>query len=117
MMEQSILDSVKKMIGIVPEDDSFDSDIIININSAFMDLNQIGVGPEKGFSISNNSEQWSDFTNNNMAIESVKTYVYLKTRIVFDPPQNSIVLNSMESRLKEIEWRLSVSNSFSGGDS
>lgn len=104
----SILDSVKKNLGIPEEYTVFDPDIIMHINSAFFVLSQLGVGPEKGFSISSKYYTWDLYITNDENLEAVKTYVYLKVRITFDPPSSSFVLTSMENQIKELEWRLNV---------
>ncbi len=102
----SILDTIKKLLGIQPEYTSFDEDIIVGINSAFAALNQIGVGPTGGYMIEDNTQTWTDYittTNLNM----VKSYVYMKTRLHFDPPVGG-VLDSMNRQIAELEWRLYV---------
>ena len=104
----SILDSVKKNLGIPEEYTVFDPDIIMHINSAFFVLSQLGVGPEKGFSISSKYNTWDLYITNDENLEAVKTYVYLKVRVTFDPPSSSFVLTSMENQIKELEWRLNV---------
>lgn len=104
----SILDSVKKNLGIPAEYTVFDPDIIMHINSAFFVLSQLGVGPEKGFSISSKDDTWDSYITKDENLEAVKTYVYLKVRITFDPPSSSFVLTSMENQIKELEWRLNV---------
>lgn len=104
----SILVSIKKLLGVDEYCDHFDTDIIIHINSALMVLNQLGVGPSTGFVVTSNSETWSDFLGENKAIESVKTYVYLKTRLVFDPPQTSSVIDAINRQISELEWRINV---------
>lgn len=105
-MEDSILNTIKNMIGINDSDDSFDVAVIANINSAFFILHQLGVGTEKTFSISDATSVWSDFLpDSEEKFEAVKTYVYLKTKIVFDPPTNSFVLTSMQNQISEYEWR------------
>lgn len=105
----SILSSVKKMLGITEEYTQFDSDIIMHINSTFMVLNQLGIGPEKGFSISDKESKWSDFIpENDLRFESVKTYVGMKVRLMFDPPTSSVVTEAMNRMISELEWRLNV---------
>lgn len=106
---ESILVSIKKLLGIAEEYAHFDSDIIIHINSVFMILNQIGVGPSEGFSITGKYETWEEFTSDNIAIESVKTYIYLKVKLMFDPPSSSAVMESINRQISELEWRLNVS--------
>ena len=104
----SILDSVKKNLGISAEYTVFDPDIIMHINSAFFVLSQLGVGPEKGFSISSKDDIWDSYITKDENLEAVKTYVYLKVRVTFDPPSSSFILTSMENQIKELEWRLNV---------
>ena len=107
-MDDSILNDVKKLLGIAPDYEHFDIDIIIHINSAFMVLNQIGVGPSEGFSIRDSSSKWQDFTSDLQLIEAVRSYVYLSVRLVFDPPTTSFVLDAMKEKMKEYEWRINV---------
>ena len=102
----SILTSVKKIIGISEEDESFDLDLIIHINSVLMILNQLGVGPSKGFSISDKHSLWSDFMPEDSSIEAVKTYVALKVRLIFDPPTSSAVADAINKTISELEWRI-----------
>ena len=104
----SILISVKKMLGIAAEYTHFDADIIIHINSVFMILNQLGVGPREGFLISSDVETWDEFTNDNLTIESVKSYMYLKVGLLFDPPTSSNVLEARNRLVSELEWRLNA---------
>jgi len=104
----SILTSIKKLIGIVEEDTTFDIDIIIAINSAFTVLNQLGVGPEKGFTISDDMATWDEFLPEGQQLELVKTYIYLKVKLIFDPPSSSTVLEAFQRQVNEYEWRLNV---------
>ena len=104
----SILTSVKKIIGISEEDESFDTDLIMHINSVLMILNQLGVGPEDGFSITDKSAVWTDVIGDNKFIEAVKTFVGLKVRLIFDPPTSSAVLDSINKTISELEWRINV---------
>lgn len=103
----SILTSIKHMLGILEETDAFDIDIIAAINTAFFSLMQLGVGPSEGYSITSAREKWSDFIDRD-DIESVKMYVYLKTRLLFDPPQTHVVMDAITSQIAEYEWRLNV---------
>ena len=105
----SILISVKKMLGIMSDQKDFDQDIIIHINSVFSILSDLGVGPENGFSITDENATWSSYINDDVVIlEKVKTYMYLKVRLLFDPPQHSYLVESIKSLTAEYEWRLNV---------
>ena len=107
-MTDSILTSIKKLLGITAEDTSFDADIIMHINSVFMILAQLGVGPEEGFSISDASAVWSDFLPDGKNFAAVKSYAYLQVRLLFDQTQSSVVLNQLQDKAKELEWRLNA---------
>lgn len=107
-MEESILTSIKKLLGIAKDYDHFDTDIIMHINSVLGALTQIGVGPKTGFSISDETAIWTDFIEMNPLLEMVKSYVYLKVRLLFDPPQSSSVAEAMKNNAAELEWRISV---------
>lgn len=107
-MDESILASIKKLLGIADEYEHFDMDIIIHVNSTFSILNQLGVGPIEGFSISDKTAKWSDFIQDAKKFELVKSYVYLKVRTLFDPPTSSSVLEAMNRSISEFEWRLNV---------
>lgn len=104
----SILQSVKKMLGIEASYTQFDTDIIIHINSTLMILTQLGVGPSSGFSISGRDETWEEFAGDNPNIEGVKSYVYMKVKMMFDPPLSSSVAESINRLINEFEWRLNV---------
>lgn len=103
-----ILASIKERIGIAEDDNSFDTDIIDLINSAFADLNDIGVGPNDGFAIEDDTADWIDFSEDVRVLSSVKDFVYLTVKLTFDPPTQTSLLTSMENRLKKLEWRLNV---------
>lgn len=103
---ESILTSIKKLLGITEAYEHFDSDIVIHINSAFMTLNQLGVGPDEPFFISDEGAVWNDFLEDSKDFEAVKTYVYLKVRKAFDPPQSSAMMEAINSQIQEYEWRL-----------
>lgn len=105
---ESILTSIKKMLGIVEEYTHFDQDLIIHINSVLMILTQMGVGPSTGFSISDETATWEDFLGTDTRFESVKSYIYLKVRLLFDPPQSSALIESTNKLISELEWRLFV---------
>lgn len=105
---ESILTSIKKLLGIAEEYEHFDSDIMIHINSAFSILNQLGVGPEEGFAIKDKTAAWSDFIQDEQNIESVRSYVYLKVKLLFDPPLSSAVMESINRSINELEWRLNA---------
>jgi hypothetical protein len=105
----SILTSVKKMLGITEDYEHFDADLIMHINSVFMILTQLGVGPSEGFSIEDKSDTWDDFISTGSNLEAVKSYVYLKVKLLFDPPLSSAVMESMNRMISELEWRLNVS--------
>lgn len=107
-MTNSILDTIKAMLGIPTTDEAFDTDIIININSAFMVLHQLGVGPEDVFSIEDNTVEWDAFLTDVTMYQAVKTYIYLSVKLVFDPPSASFVLEAIKNQKLELEWRLNV---------
>lgn len=104
----SILTSVKKTLGITEEYEHFDADIIMHINSAFSILTQLGVGPCEGFSINDKNTTWSEFIGDDKRLESVKSYVYLKVKTMFDPATSSSVMESSSRLISELEWRLNV---------
>lgn len=107
-MNDSILDTIKQLLGIQSDYTAFDTDIIVHINSAFMALNQLGVGPTECFSIDGSGEEWAEFVDESIDLEAVKTYIYLKVRTIFDPPSSSVVMESMNKNISEFEWRLNV---------
>lgn len=111
---ESILTSVKKMLGITEEYEHFDVDLIMHINSVFMILNQLGIGPSKGFSITDKFATWADFIQSGENLESVKTYMYMKVKLLFDPPMSSAVMESMKQMISELEWRLNVQSELNG---
>lgn len=103
-IDGSILQTTKKLLGISPDDDAFDMDVIFAINSAFDRLNTLGIGPDEGFRIADDTAVWSDYLYDGKILDSVKTYVYFKTRLVFDPPTSSFVLESMNKQIAELEF-------------
>jgi hypothetical protein len=106
---ESILTSIKKLLGIDSAYTHFDADLIMHINSVFSILTQMGVGPTNGFSIADATATWADFISNDQKVFSmVKSYVYLKVRLLFDPPQSSAAIESINRQISEFEWRLFV---------
>lgn len=103
----SILNTIKKLLGLDASYTAFDTDVIIGINSAFSTLHQLGVGPASGFAITGATEKWDDYLDDYGTLENVKQYIYLKTRYVFDPPTGG-VLTAMDAVIKELEWRINV---------
>lgn len=101
----SILDSIKKLLGIQPEYKSFDQDIMMHINAVFVVLNQLGIGPSEGFSINSRDIKWSKYSTE-LNTNLVKTYVYLKVKLMFDPPASATLVESINAMIKELEWRL-----------
>ena len=108
MAIDSILDSTKKALGIAPDYDVFDPEIIMHINSVFSTLHQLGIGPEAGFEIEDAEVTWDQYLGNDRLLNSVRTYMYLKVKTVFDPPSTSFALNAMKEQIQEHEWRLTV---------
>lgn len=106
--EDSILQSIKKLLGLGAEQTEFDQEILMDINGVFFELQQLGVGPEEGFTIYDESEEWIDFTTNEKLLSVIKPYMYLKVRLIFDPPTSSSVLTSFENMVNRFEWRINV---------
>lgn len=110
-MEQSILKNVKKVLGLAPTYTPFDEDVIMHINAAFTVLAQLGVGPIEGFMIEDDTKVWEDFmlaAGTEYSLSLIKTYIYLKVKVLFDPPGTSFLLESANNQIKEYEWRLNV---------
>jgi hypothetical protein len=105
---QSILTSTKKMLGLLEDDTSFDLDIMLHINSVLAVLNQVGIGPEEGFTIEDSAPTWEAFVGTDKTKSLVKSYVYLKVRLLFDPPATSFAIESFKEQIGELEWRLNV---------
>ena len=104
----SILTSIKKMLGIQEDYEHFDTDLILHINSVLMTVTQIGVGPAEGFAIQDKTAVWADLTNDEKKLNSVKSFVYLKVKLLFDPPANSAAMQSLKELASEFEWRLNI---------
>lgn len=107
-MNESILTSIKKLLGITAEYTHFDTDIIMHVNTVFMTLHQLGVGPEEGFKIQNDTAVWSEYITEDDNLEAVKTYIYLKVKLLFDPPLSSAVMEANKQLISELEWRLNI---------
>lgn len=105
---ESILTSIKKLLGIAEEYDHFDADIIMHINSVFAILTQLGVGPPEGFSIEDKTKTWSDFMEENPRLGFIKSYMHLKVKLLFDPPLGSAVIEAINRAVSELEWRILV---------
>lgn len=105
----SILSDIRKLVGGDVNATDFDIDLVININSSLSILTQLGVGPKGGFKItSSGTETWENFIGDSNLLELVKTFVYLKARIVFDPPQSATTMNAFKEEIKELEWRIPI---------
>ena len=107
---ESILTSIKKLLGIAEDYTHFDNDIIMHINSVFLILTQLGVGPPEGFVVQDATALWTDFVADDKNLELIKSYTYLKVKIMFDPPLSSAVLDSTNQLIKEYEWRIQVAS-------
>ncbi len=107
MASPSILNSTKRILGIDYSYTPFDTDIITHINAIFSVLNQLGIGPDEGFFIGGDDEKWEDFQIPDIQLNLVKTYLYLRVRMLFDPPGTSYLIEAMNNQIKEYEWRLS----------
>jgi hypothetical protein len=107
-VSNSILTSTKKILGIEEDYTVFDLDIMTHINSAFSTLNQLGIGPEEGFEIGDATAEWVDFIGTDLRLNSVRTYVYLRVRLLFDPPTTSYLIDSLRKQVEELEWRLNI---------
>lgn len=105
-VDESVLNTIKKMLGPDASYTAFDTDVIVHINTALMTLQQLGVGPEEGFLITGEDEEWTDFIPKGKMLEAAKTYIYLCVKLVFDPPTNSFVVTAMNEERKMLEYRL-----------
>lgn len=104
----SILTTTKKVLGLEEAYTAFDLDVTTHINAAFATLNHLGVGPEDGFFIEDDTEQWEDIGLPNRQLHLVKSFIYLKVRMLFDPPGTSYLINAMDDQIKEMTWRLNM---------
>jgi hypothetical protein len=108
VVTESVLDSEKKLLGLDADYDVFDDDLVIHINSIFGTLHQLGVGPDPQLTITDNTTTWGEYSTNSVEIMEVRTYVYLRLRLLFDPPSSGFVYSGIESQARELEWRLIV---------
>lgn len=107
-MEQSILKSVKKMLNVEPTYTAFDLDIIMHINSTFSTLTQLGIGPSTGFMIEDDTTTWNAFLGTDLQLSNVKSYIFLRVKLIWDPPQTSFHLQAIKEQIAELEWRINV---------
>lgn len=107
-LETSILKGTKKSLGLDENYDAFDHDVITHVNAAFFTLNQLGLGPEEGFMIEDDSEEWDEFTNGRINLNAVQTYVYLRVRLLFDPPGTAHHIQAIKDQIVELEHRLKM---------
>lgn len=107
-MDDSILNTIKKQLGITEDYTVFDNDLIMHINSVFLTLNQLGAGPDKGFFIEGKTDGWTDYMDEGVLLNSIKTYVYLKVKLLFDPPGSSYAVDAINNIIKELEWRINM---------
>lgn len=105
---ESILDSIKVLLNAQHYDEAFDKELIMHINSVLMICSQLGIGPAECFSITGSTETWDQFLNGRTDVEAVKNYIYMKIRLIFDPPTNSFTLDAMKRMVEEYEWRLTI---------
>lgn len=107
-MTESILKSTKKNLNLPDDYDVFDPDVIMHINSVFSTLHQLGLGPAQGFEIEDDQAVWNDFTLGSLPLNAVKTYIFLRVRLLFDPPATSFHIQALKEQILELEWRLNV---------
>lgn len=108
----SILDSIKQMLGIGSDDTSFDLELTMHINGALMLMTQLGVGPAEGFTITSQDNTWDELLGTRTDLNLVKTAIYLRVRLMFDPPSNGFLVTSIENQIKEYEWRIEIGHIF-----
>ena len=106
--DESILAETKKVLGLDESVVVYDQDVLMHINSAIGTLSQLGIGPTGGFEVEDATAKWSDFLSTDLHLSPVKTYVYLRVRLLFDPPSNSWTTTAMKQQIEELEWRLNV---------
>ena len=109
---ESILGSIKQLLGVSTEDSYFDAEITMHINTVFSILAQLGVGPSIGYRITTPMDSWEDFLGDRTDLEFIKSYIYSKVRLMYDPPQNSFLVKTIEDQCKELEWRLNAQTDY-----
>lgn len=107
-MSDSILASTKKALSVSPDYEVFDQDVIMHINSVFSTLHQLGVGPDAGFMIEDDSTTWDTFLQGDPRLNHIKTYVFLRVRLLFDPPTTAYLVEALKTQMQELEWRINV---------
>ena len=107
-MTESILRSVAKNLGLPAEYDVFDPDLVMNINTVLADLNQMGIGPAEGFEISDDTATWDDFLEGETRLNSVKSYTYMRVKLMFDPPTTSYLIDAYQRQADKLEWRINM---------
>lgn len=107
-MSDSILTSVKTSLGLQADHTEFDDEILLHVNSVFSTLTQLGVGPVEGFQIEDDTATWDEFIGTDPQLNAVKTYIHLRVKLLFDPPEIGFVLTAMKEQIQELEWRLNV---------
>jgi hypothetical protein len=107
-MFESILLNVKKILGIAPDYTEFDVDIMTHINSVFSTLTELGIGPVEGFAIKDATDMWADFLEDDLRLNNTKSYMYLRVRLLFDPPMHGYLVTAMQEQIRELEWRINV---------
>lgn len=107
-MPESILKSIKKTLNLASDYEAFDPDVVMHINSVFSDLYQLGVGPALGFMIEDEGKTWDEFLGNDLRLNNIKTYVYLRVRLLFDPPSTGFHTKAMQDQIQELAWRINV---------
>jgi len=108
VVSDSILYTIKVALGVEPDYTGFDTDILMGINTSIMSLMQLGIGPEEGLIVEGSEEEWDELLTNEINVSAAKSYITLKTRLLFDPPASSFVIESIKKQIEEIEWRLVV---------
>lgn len=107
-MAQSILTSIKKILGVAESDESFDDQVLFHINSVIASLDDLGIGPDDGFMVEDSTATWDAFIGTDPRFNNIKTYVHLRVRLLFDPPQTSFLIESLDRQITKLEWLLNV---------